>query len=729
MTVFFGFQLTNLAFDYEFEKFFPIDDPELDFYKKFSDKFGNDNDYLLIGIENQSGVFRPDFLHKVDQLTHELKTLLQSNQVLSITNSKKLISTPLGFVEIPLIHLNDTSKLAQDSIHLFEDQYYRQSFFAKDAKGIRLILFHDRINDVKKSDKFVFAIDSLVNKFSFDKTHIAGKSKAQYVYVNMVKLDFARFLVISALIILVLLIIFVRKPVLIFGTFLISVLSILCTLGFMCMMGKKVDLLSSLIPTILIVVSMSNIIHLFSVVKSKLGVQGTGLNKLKEAIKEVGFATFLTSITTALGFLTLMFIKVLPIIELGLYAAAGIFITFILTYLIFPSIIVLSNTNFRHKYTPSTNNPWMSVLFLKIIRNSKPILAISCLCAILFIIGITKLNINAFLIDDLPDNTPLKEDFIYFDNQYGGARPWVLSVWVKDSEKDIYSEGVIKEIDKIEITAQKNLPLNGLMSPVSYVKFANRTYQNGSQEYYKLPEKKSEWNKAFYFIKKQHPEEKFIKVSDEREARISGFTPDIGSKLSNENNAKLIELLDQEIDQNLIGYAVTGTSHLIDKSHGLLSMKLIKGLIGAMLLVGIIAGFLFRSWRMTFITLLPNVFPILATAAIMGYFNIPLKLSTSIIFAISFGIVVDDTIHFLSKFRHEKKKGLSSIYAMKRTILTTGKPIIITTIILTFGFVVFCFSNFGVTYHIGLFVSISFLIALLADLLLLPVLILLIYRK
>jgi len=113
----------------------------------------------------------------------------------------------------------------------------------------------------------------------------------------------------------------------------------------------------------------------------------------------------------------------------------------------------------------------------------------------------------------------------------------------------------------------------------------------------------------------------------------------------------------------------------------------------------------------------------------MGYFNIPLKLSTSIIFAISFGIVVDDTIHFLSKFRHEKKKGLSNIYAMKRTILTTGKPIMITTIILTFGFGVFCFSNFGVTYHIGLFVSISFLIALLADLFLLPVLILLIYKK
>lgn len=726
LSLFLGWQLSYLKFDYEFENFFPIDDPELEYYKEFSEKFGNDNDYLLIGIENSKGVFRPDFLGKVDQLSKVLNDLPESNQVLSVTNSKKIVSTPLGLVDIPRIHLDDQSRLKQDSIHLFEDPYFKQTFFSRDKHGLRLILFHDRIYDTKRSDQFVVTIDSLVNGFKFDHTHIAGKAKAQYTYVNMVKKDFTRFLIVSAIIILVLLIIFVRKPILIFSTFAISVLSILCTLGFMCLMGKKVDLLSSLIPTILIVVSMSNIIHLFSIVKSKLGGEGKVFLKLKEAIREIGFATFLTSTTTALGFLTLVFIKVMPILELGLYAAAGIFLTFILTYLIFPSVVVLSNTSFRYKYTPDMNNPWMAKIFLMMTKNRRTILMAFGLACMLLIYGTTKLEINAFLIDDLPDNTPMKEDFIYFDEQYGGARPWVLSVWAKD--QPIYSEEVLTEINKIEQIAKQTIPLNGIISPASYVKFANQSNHNGSTDYFKLPDNKRDWVRSLSFIRKQHPEERFIKVTEGSEARISGFTPDIGSKLSNANNDKLMALLSEKVDTDLVGFSITGTSHLIDKSHGLLSQKLIKGLIGAMLLVGAIAGMLFCSWRMTLITLIPNIFPILATAAIMGYFGIPLKLSTSIIFAISFGIVVDDTIHFLSKFRHEKRQGLGNLYAMKRTILTTGKPIIITTIILTLGFIVFCFSSFGVTFHIGLFVSISFIIALLADLLLLPVLILLIYK-
>ncbi|MFY0652078.1 MAG: MMPL family transporter [Cyclobacteriaceae bacterium] len=726
--MFLGWQLQYLEFDYEFENFFPIDDPDLAYYRDFSEKFGNDNDYLLIGLENNAGVFRPEFLKRVDGLTKQLKSLPECQQVLSVTNSKKVLSTPMGLAEIPRIHLADSLRLKKDSIQLFEDPYYRESFFARDAKGLRLIMFHQRIYDTDKSDQFVITLDSLVNTFGFDKTHVAGKAKAQYVYVNMVKKDFATFLVISAIIILVMLLIFIRKGILVFSTFLISCLAILCTLGFMALTGKKVDLLSSLIPTILIVVSMSNIIHLFSMVKSKLGGEGRVLDQMKEAIKEIGFATFLTSTTTALGFLTLMFIKVVPILELGIYAAAGIFMAFVLTYLIFPSVVVLSNTSFRYKYVPSMNNPYLARLFIWIIKNPKKILASFALGVLLFIYGTTKLEINAFLIDDLPNNTPLKEDFLYFDDQYGGVRPWVLSLWSKAETENIYSEEVIKEINKIEATAIQMVALNGIISPSSYVKFANQSYHNGRADAYALPEKKRDWHRAFNFIKKQKTEERFIKVTDGNEARISGFTPDIGSKLSNQKNRDLLDRLDEIVNHELIGYRITGTSHLIDKSHGLLSIKLIHGLIGAMALVGIIAGLLFRSWRMTFITLIPNVFPILATAAIMGYFAIPIKLSTSIIFAISFGIVVDDTIHFLSKFRHEKLLGTNNIYALKRTILTAGKPIIITTIILTLGFITFCFSSFGVTFHIGLFVSISFVIALLADLLLLPVLIMIIYK-
>ena len=145
--------------------------------------------------------------------------------------------------------------------------------------------------------------------------------------------------------------------------------------------------------------------------------------------------------------------------------------------------------------------------------------------------------------------------------------------------------------------------------------------------------------------------------------------------------------------------------------------------------VALIAGLMFLSFRMIFITLIPNIIPLLMLAGIMGFFDITLQLSTSIIFTIAFGIAVDDTIHFISKFRLEVEKGKTLLYALKTTYLSTGKAITITTAILSGGFLTLVLSDFGGTFYTGLLVSLTLLFALIIDLTLLPVLILLYYKK
>ena len=726
-----GWQAKNLEFDYEFERLFPVDDPDLVFYQKFSEKFGNDNDYLLIGIENKAGLFELDFLQKVELLTRQLKNTPEVERVVSPTASKKIISTPLGLVDIPILHLDDPSRLSRDSISIFSDPQLSQTFYSKNKKGMRLMLFHERIDDPTRSAQFTLHLDSLVESNHFDETHIAGKAKAQHVYVNLVKKDFIRFLIISAVIIAILLTLFMRHPAYIVSTFMVAILTIVSTLGIMTLLGKKIDLISSLLPTILVVVAMSNIIHLFFMMKSKLAEGGSFPQKFWSAIKEIGFATFLTSLTTALGFVTLILIRVAPLAELGLFAAVGIALAFLMTYLIFPAAVSLMQRKHALEKLPkdSHNNPFLSQIYRTVLRRRKSIFGTFGMFALIFVLGISIIDINAYLIDDLPNDSPLKKDFAYFDEQYGGVRPWMMSISVVDENQSVYSKNVIREIDKVEQAVKQHVQVSGLLSPVSYVKAANQIYHNGSSSYYQLPEKKKDWKRTLNFIKRQKPEQRYIKVSEGADARLFGFTPDIGSKQSLLNDRSLENELHSIVDTNVLQFKITGTSQLIDKSHASLSAKLILGLLVAMGMVGIIAGLLFKSWRMVLITLIPNLFPILATAAVMGFFGIPIKLSTSIIFAISFGIVVDDTIHFLSKFRHEKSMGLSNIYALKRTILTTGKPILITTLILTCGFGAFCFSSFAVTFHIGLFVAISFLVALIADLFLLPALILLVYKN
>ncbi len=153
------------------------------------------------------------------------------------------------------------------------------------------------------------------------------------------------------------------------------------------------------------------------------------------------------------------------------------------------------------------------------------------------------------------------------------------------------------------------------------------------------------------------------------------------------------------------------------------------GLFFAFLVVACVVGIMFKSWKMTIVCLIPNFFPLLLILGIMGFAGIDLKVSTSIIFTIAFGIAVDDTIHFMSKLRLQLAKGRSMLYAVKRTFISTGKAIVVTSIILCGGFLTLVLSNFLGTFYIGLLISLTLLFAVLADLLLLPVLIIYLFPK
>jgi len=727
MVGFLGWQLPNLTFDYELENFFPIGDPDLEYYNKFVKKFGNDNDYILIGLQGQKGIFDTAFLQSTDRLIVELKDLKGTTDVISLLSLKKVVKSPMGYIEFPYLHIESQSRLKNDSISIESEPMCRESFISKDGKSMKLVLLHQRFSAKETSEGFVASLDTLLRKYPFEKFHLAGKAVAQKAYIVAVEKDFSVFLFGAIAMILVMLIFFVRKAPLIFTALIISGGSLVATIGLMVLIGKKFDLLSALIPSILLVVSMSDIIHLFSKTREEINKGGYTTQAINCAIKEVGLATLLTSLTTALGFLTLVTINVKPIIDLGIYAAVGIIIAFLVTYLLFPPMLFFTKSSLIQTRNDQFFKPLLLRIFGWVLHKKTNILIGFGLTLGFVGLGISYLYVDAFLIDDLPKNDPVKVDFQYFDNQYAGTKPFSVSIWPKDTTTGFYHPEIIYEINKIETIAREVLNAGSLISVVTYVKSINQSLHSGLTKYYSLPENEIDWKKAFDAIRKLDPQRKFIKVVVGQEGQITGFTRDKGSRDANRRKEIFYQRIAAEVDENIIGYRVTGTSPLIEKSHELLSKNLFKGLALAILLVSIIAGIMFRSVRMILITLIPNLYPIMATAAVMGYAGIPINLGTSIIFAISFGIVVDDTIHFLNKFKSEKARGMSHLYAIKRTLLSTGEPIIITTIILTSGFLIFCFSQFGATFYTGLFVSISFVVALLAVLTLLPVMILLFF--
>jgi predicted RND superfamily exporter protein len=253
---------------------------------------------------------------------------------------------------------------------------------------------------------------------------------------------------------------------------------------------------------------------------------------------------------------------------------------------------------------------------------------------------------------------------------------------------------------------------------------------SGMSEYYKLPTRKSKWRDLKRGFKSKRAEGiyRLMVDSTERIMRISGTIPDLGNKPVTAMNKKLRTYLKSKTLDGKIEYQITGTAHLIDKNLSYLSVSLVKGLAVSILIVALIMGIIYRSGTILLISIVPNVVPLVFIAGVMGYLGVELKISTAIIFTIAFGIAVDDTIHLLGKFKFELMKGRSKIYALKRSYMTTGKAMILTTLILCSGFALLVFSSFLGTFYLGIMLCLALFVALIADLTLLPVLILLFYK-
>ncbi|MEI8137436.1 MAG: MMPL family transporter, partial [Bacteroidota bacterium] len=218
-------------------------------------------------------------------------------------------------------------------------------------------------------------------------------------------------------------------------------------------------------------------------------------------------------------------------------------------------------------------------------------------------------------------------------------------------------------------------------------------------------------------------------TTDGLKTRISAKIRDMGSLKATQHNKNLLAFIDKNINTNLIQFEITGAAHLVDRNNEYMVNNMTQGFIFSLIVIGILTFFLHRSWRMVLVFIIPNVIPLVLIGGIMGFAGIELKAATSLVFSIAFGIATDDTIHFISRLKIELGYGKSLIYAFKRTYFETGKPIILTTFILLGGFMTLMISDFQSTFYFGFLICITVVIAVLADIFLLPVLLFLIYRK
>lgn len=723
-----SFALRNVRLDYDFEKFFPKDDPELDRYLAFRERFGYDNDFLMFGLERQAGVFDAAFLRRVDSLAAGLERLPLVMRVMSPTRLDEPIITPVGVFQRPYLRFDNDSLPPIDSASIWADPRVKDLFFSDDAKSMLVILTAEPGLSKVKCDSLLSDVRGVMASTGFGNARLAGRIVGQDHYIHKMLSETLFFLGSSILLLAVFLWAGFRSAYGVLVPLSVVGLSILWQVGFMTAIGKPLGILTMLLPTILFVVGMSDVVHLLECYLEEIRNGVPRIRAIAITYHEVGLPTFLTAITSGIGFATLGTASIPPLQEFGLYTAIGVLLAFCLAFTLLPALLVLTDP-IKLLPKPGRGSPWDSrlpALFRWTIRHRRLILLSAALVTVLGGMGAYRIKVNNYLLEDLPDNDPLKEGFTWFEREFGGVRPFEMEI---DARKGVWDLGTLRQIEKVQSRLDTVYHVDGILSPVTIMYSLNKSFNGGDRAYYRLPDDSAECARLAKRARLLGKDLLGSVVSaDGRTARLSGRQLDEGGFIHKGKNAELDAFIAANTDADAVTFHQTGMAFLIDRNNATLSTQLVRGMGLAVLLTALIMLWFFRDWRMVLVALLPNLMPLVFIAGVMGAFGIDLKVSTAIIFSIAFGIAEDDTIHMLASLRMHLRSGLSPAYALKRTYLRTGKAITVTGLMLLSGFVTLMFSDFASIFYMGILITLTLAFALLAELFLLPALVMVLMR-
>ncbi|PSR05717.1 MAG: hypothetical protein BRD49_04270 [Bacteroidetes bacterium SW_10_40_5] len=723
LLAFAGYHLFQIKFQYNLQSFFPTESPHLSFLEEFEEKLEPDDNFLLIGIVNKPSVFEQNFIKKLDSFATQAGQIPYIKKVTSLTTIKEPIKAPFGFIESPLIHVDEPGRYTQDSAKIYEDPRWVDYLITDDATATSLLLKTDGSLKQGQSGALMDSLNQTMSQFNFEETHITGRAVSQVTFLKKIREEVLFYIGTSSLLLLLILLVIFRKPLGVLIPMVSVILGMILFFGTLSFLGIPLGIMSTLYPSLMLIIGMSDVIHIMSKYIDEQYRNKSRIQSIKNTIREIGFATLLTSATTSIGFLALLTSSIEPLRNFGMYAAFGVFMAYF-TVIFFTSMVLveLNGSQLSDRKVQMKGGNWItSQMFLFVSKNQKRITAGFILVLLLSVWGINNVSKNVNMLSDFPKDSKLAKDFYFFEENFAGVRPMDVAVITKGGQT-INDPQVMSAMQKMEDYLQDFDAVNHIISPLTVFRTINKSLNNGKSEAYQLPDDTSELQKIQQYsdIGKQFAS---VISEDKTMGRITANMHDIGS----EKMKKIYQGIEQwerkNIDTSIVDFRVTGKMYLVDQNNDYLLNNLLTGLGLAFLVVGFLMALLFRNFKMVIISFIPNVIPLIIAGALMGFLGIELKATTSIIFAIAFGIAVDDTIHFLSRFRIEQLKGAGPVRALQQTFHESGKAIMLTTIILLAGFLNLALSDFTVTYYIGILISITLFSALFADLLIAPLLI------
>jgi len=730
--------MKNMRFSYTEANLLPENHEVNIQYNKFLEIFGEEGNLVLLAVKDSS-VFTTDKFNAWNSLAKSFDSLPEVEFTLSIADVKKLKKDTKNrkFVLESIYEKKITSQEKVNSIkkELFEKlPFYDNLLYNKKTGTIQTAIYIDKeiVNTpVRKAfvfDKLIPIIDRFEKENNLD-VRVSGMPYIRTINAQNI-IDEIQLFVLGALFITgIIFFFFFRSYRATFITLLVVTIGVTWAFGFIGLFGYEITVLTALIPPLIIVIGVPNAVFLINKYQQEIKSHGQQAKALQRVISKIGNATLMTNITTASGFATFVFVKSQLLREFGILASINILSIFVLALLIIPIIYSFMEPP-KKKHLNHLERRWMENVvdwMEKMVREQRIAIYITTVVIIILgIIGLYQIRVSGSLIEDMPKTKAFFKDIKFFENEFGGIMPLEILVDTK-KEKGVMKLSTLKRMDKINEVIESFPELSKPVSIVNLVKYSKQAYYKGKPKYYQLPTSQ-EQNYIFEYTKNSDGNSNMLNNfvdSTGQFARITTFMKDIGTDKMNVIQERLSQIVKKEFPSELYNVSFTGKALVFLKGTNYLIGNLVFSLSLAILLISLFMAWMFRSFRMILISIIPNMLPLLITAGLMGFFGIPIKPSTILVFSIAFGISVDDTIHFLAKYRQEliasNWKIRKSVYAALRE---TGVSMFYTSIVLFFGFLVFTVSSFGGTIALGGLVSITLLLAMVSNLLLLPSLLL-----
>jgi len=514
-----------------------------------------------------------------------------------------------------------------------------------------------------------------------------------------------------------------------FITLFVVGLGVVWAFGFIGWLNYEVSVLTALIPPLIIVIGVPNAVFLIHKYQQEIKNHKNKGRALQRVISKIGNATLMTNLTTASGFGTFVFTKSRVLNEFGVVAFINVMAIFLLSLLLIPIIYSFLPVP-KEKHLKHLEKKWMVRIvewMINVVKYKRIAIYISTFALVVIsIIGVYLIRVSGSLIEDMPKGKEFYKDIKFFEKEFGGIMPLEILIDTK-KPKGVMKLSTLKKMSKIEEAVDEIDGLSPMLSVLNLVKYSKQAFYNGNPKYYELPTSQ-EKNFLLEYTKNSKTNSDMLKTfvdSTGRYTRMTTYMKDIGTDKMDRIEERLESKVKKYFPESHFEVTMTGKALVFLKGTTFLVKNLAVSLGIAIFLIALLMAWMFRSFKMILISLIPNVLPLLFTAGLMGYLGVPIKPSTVLVFSIAFGISVDDTIHFLAKYRQElianNWKVRKSVY---NTLREVGVSMFYTSIVLFFGFLIFMYSSFGGTIALGGLVSITLLFAMMSNLLLLPALLL-----